>query len=214
MKQPGDNPGTVFIVDDDDSVRRSLARLIRACGHAVETFPSGEEFLASLTPASAGPACAVIDLQMPGLGGLDLQEELMKRDRPCSVVFMSGNGSIPETVRAMRGGAVTFLTKPMEAGDLLAAIAEGLASHRRRLSEDLQAGEIRRRIATLSERERETMAWVITGALNKQIASGLDIAERTVKAHRSKVMEKMGVSSVAELVRLCDAARFPGVASP
>ncbi|MBU6178540.1 MAG: response regulator, partial [Verrucomicrobia bacterium] len=181
MKQPGDNPGTVFIVDDDDSVRRSLARLIRACGHAVETFPSGEEFLASLPPASAGPACAIIDLQMPGLGGLDLQGELMKRDRPCSVVFMSGNGSIPATVQAMRGGALTFLTKPMDDEDLLGAIAEGLAIHRRLLSERSQADEIRRRIATLSERERETMAWVITGALNKQIASGLDIAERTVK---------------------------------
>lgn len=209
MTHPAENEATVYLIDDDASVRRSLARLIRDGGHVIETFASAEEFLASIPGRFVRPACAVVDLQMPGLGGLELQERLFERDRPCSVVFMSGNGSIEATVRAMRGGAVTFLTKPIHDEDLLAAIAEGLADHRRRLSAFLQTDEIRRRIATLSERERETMAWVITGALNKQIAGELDIAERTVKAHRSKVMEKMGVVSVAELVRLCDAVGFP-----
>jgi len=198
----------VFIIDDDDSVRRGLARLVREGGHAIETFASAESFLEALPPAFSQPTCAVIDLQMPGLGGLELQERLCARDRPCSVVFMSGNGSIEATVRAMRGGAVTFLTKPIHDEDLLTAINEGLEAHRRRLSSSMQTDEILRRIATLSDREKETMAWVITGALNKQIAGALDIAERTVKAHRSKVMEKMGVFSVAELVRLCDAAGF------
>jgi FixJ family two-component response regulator len=210
MTARGDSDTTVYLIDDDDSVRRSLARLIRDGGHAVETYPSAESFLATVPDPFVKPACAVIDLQMPGIGGLELQERLLARDRPCSVVFMSGNGSIGSTVQAMRGGAVTFLTKPVHDEDLLAAIAEGLADHRRRLSSSNRADEIRRRIASLSERERETMAWVITGALNKQIAGELDIAERTVKAHRSKVMEKMGVVSVAELVRLCDAVGFPG----
>ncbi|MBL9151562.1 MAG: response regulator transcription factor [Verrucomicrobiales bacterium] len=203
-----DTEATVFIIDDDASVRRSLSRLVREGGHAVETFGSAEDFLTALPTLGARPACALIDLQMPGLGGLELQEILMARACPCSIVFMSGNGSIEATVQAMRGGAITFLTKPIHDEDLLAAIAEGLDHHRRRLSASLQAEDIRRRIATLSDRERETMAWVITGALNKQIADRLDIAERTVKAHRSRVMEKMGVASVAELVRLCDAAGF------
>lgn len=208
MTSPTEIRTQVFIIDDDDSVRRGLARLVREGGHAIETFASAESFLEALPPAFSQPTCAVIDLQMPGLGGLELQERLCTRDRPCSVVFMSGNGSIEATVRAMRGGAVTFLTKPIHDEDLLTAINEGLEAHRRRLSSSMQTDEILRRIATLSDREKETMAWVITGALNKQIAGALDIAERTVKAHRSKVMEKMGVFSVAELVRLCDAAGF------
>ena len=199
---------TVYIIDDDSSVRRSLARLVRDGGHAVETFASAEAFLEALPAAFAGPACAVVDLQMPGLGGLELQEKLVERAAPCPVVFMSGNGSIPETVQAMRQGAVTFLTKPIHDEDLLGAVAEGLAAHRRLLAGSLLADEIRRRIDSLSDRERETMAWVIAGALNKQIAHELEIAERTVKFHRSRVMEKMGVASVADLVRLCDAAGF------
>lgn len=208
MEDRTDNSTTVFIVDDDASVRRSLARLVREGGHAVEAFPSGEEFLAALPFPFVSPCCALIDLQMPGLGGLDVQERLTRLDRPCPIVFMSGNGSIDATVRAMRGGAVTFLTKPIDDEDLLAAIEEALGNHRVDLADSLRTNEIRRRIDTLSDRERETMAWVITGALNKQIADALEIAERTVKAHRSKVMEKMGVASVAELVRLCDTAGF------
>ena len=145
---------------------------------------------------------------MPGLGGLELQERLKSRPCPCSIVFVSGNGSIPATVRAMRGGAVTFLTKPIHDEDLLGAVAEGLEAHRRLLIDSLQVGEIHSRNASLTDRERETMARVITGMLNKQIAGQLDLAERTVKFHRAKVMEKMGVVSVADLVRICDQAGF------
>lgn len=198
----------VYIIDDDPSVRRGLARLVREGGHAVESFASAEDFLETLPAAFTRPTCALVDLQMPGLGGLELQEQLKSLPSPCSIVFMSGNGSIPATVQAMRAGAVTFLTKPILDEDLLGSIAEGLESHRRLLAESTQSGEIQRRIASLSDRERETMSWVITGKLNKQIADELDLAERTVKFHHAKVMEKMGVVSVADLVRLCDQAGF------
>lgn len=198
----------VYIIDDDASVRRGLARLVREGGHAVESFASGEDFLEMLPAAFTRPTCALVDLQMPGLGGLELQERLKSVPNPCSIVFMSGNGSIPATVQAMKGGAVTFLTKPIHDEDLLGAIDEGLAAHRRLLTDSTQTGEIHRRIASLTDRERETMGWVITGALNKQIAGELELAERTVKFHRANVMEKMGVASVADLVRLCDAVGF------
>jgi FixJ family two-component response regulator len=198
----------VYIIDDDASVRRGLARLVREGGHAVESFASAEDFLKTLPATFTRPTCALVDLQMPDLGGLELQERLKSLPSPCSIVFMSGNGSIPATVQAMRAGAVTFLTKPIHDEDLLGSIAEGLESHRLLLAESMQTAEIHRRIASLSDRERETMAWVITGKLNKQIADELDLAERTVKFHRAKVMEKMGVVSVADLVRLCDQAGF------
>ena len=198
----------VYIIDDDASVRRGLARLVREGGHAVESFATAEDFLATLPAAFTRPTCALVDLQMPGVGGLELQERLKSRPCPCSIVFVSGNGSIPATVRAMRGGAVTFLTKPIHDEDLLGAVAEGLEAHRRLLIDSLQVGEIHCRIASLTDRERETMARVITGMLNKQIAGQLDLAERTVKFHRAKVMEKMGVVSVADLVRICDQAGF------
>ena len=198
----------VYIIDDDPSVRRSLTRLVREGGYGVEAFASAEEFLAALPDVLGRPTCAVVDLRMPGLDGLELQERLNARVHPCPVVLVSGNGDIPATVKAMRRGAVTFLTKPFLDEDLLGAIAEGIETHRVLLAGSLQAARIRQRITTLSERERETMAWVITGALNKQIAGELGIAERTVKAHRAKVMEKMGVFSVAELVRLCDEVDF------
>lgn len=198
----------VYIIDDDPSVRRSLVRLVREGDYEVEAYASAEEFLTALPGAFVRPTCAVVDLQMPGLGGLELQQRLNARPHPCPVVFVSGNGDIPATVKAMRHGAVTFLTKPFHDGELLSAIAEGIAAHRKLLVDSLQTRRIRQRIASLSERERETMSWVITGALNKQIAGELGIAERTVKAHRAKVMEKMGIVSVAELVRRCDEAGF------
>ncbi len=198
----------IYIIDDDPSVRRSLTRLVRHGGYEVESFASAEDFLAAIPAALVRPTCAVVDLRMPGLSGLELQERINARPHPCSVVFVSGNGDIPATVKAMRHGAVTFLTKPFHDEELLTAIAEGNDAHRKLLVDTLHAERIRQRIKSLSERERETMSWVITGALNKQIAEELDIAERTVKAHRAKVMEKMGVVSVAELVRLCDEAGF------
>ncbi len=198
----------VYIIDDDPSVRRSLVRLVREGDYDVEAFASAEEFLTALPEAFVRPTCAVIDLQMPGLSGLELQQRLNARPHPCSVIFISGNGDIPATVKAMRHGAVTFLTKPFHDEELLTALAEGIEVHQKQLVDSLLTRRIHQRIETLSERERETMSWVITGALNKQIAGELGIAERTVKAHRAKVMEKMGVVSVAELVRLCDVAGF------
>jgi FixJ family two-component response regulator len=202
---------TVYIIDDDPSVLRSLGRVVSRAGYRGELFASGEEFLAAVPRSFATAACVVVDLQMPGLDGLELQRRLNRLDDGgpgCPVVFVSGNGDISATVRAMRQGAVTFLQKPFDEDELLGAIGEGLAKHRRLLAESSKTAEVKSRIATLSRREREVMGWVITGALNKQIAAELGIVEQTVKVHRSRVMEKMGVTSVAELVRQCDLAGF------
>ena len=199
-------PPTVFIVDDDASVRRSLVRLVRQAGMLAQAFDSAEAFLGFRAAPSALPACVVVDLQMPGRSGLELQNELARLKLGCPVIFISGNGDIPSTVQAMKQGAVTFLTKPFDPEDLLHAIAEGLEKHRRALTADSKKREITQRLDRLTAREREVLSWVITGTLNKQIAGELDIAEQTVKVHRARVLEKMQVSSVAELVRLCDAA--------
>ena len=199
---------TVFIVDDEASVCRCLARMARQAGFAERTFSSAEEFLAVRPAAWQHPACLVLDLQMPGIGGLELQRELAAGPAPCPVIFISGNGSIPATVQAMKQGAVTFLPKPFEQEELLQAIREGFERHRTMLDAGSEARILRERIESLTEREREVMAWVISGALNKQIAGELGIVERTVKVHRGRVMEKMHAVSVAQLVRLCEAAGF------
>lgn len=199
---------TVFIIDDDSSVCRFLSRLIRQAGLEARTFPSAEEFLQSRSGPVLHPACLVLDLQMPGIGGLELQRELATDPAPCPVIFISGNGDIPSTVRAMKQGAVTFLTKPFETADLLSAVSEALDLHRALLDSVSQVSHIRGKIARLTDREREVMAWVITGALNKQIAAELGIAEQTVKLHRGRVTDKMDAVSIAELVRLCAAAGF------
>jgi FixJ family two-component response regulator len=199
---------TVFIVDDDVSVLRSLSRVAKQAGYDPLPFSSGEEFIASRTAPLEHPACLVLDLSMPGLGGLELQRKLSAGPASCPVIFISGNGSIPATVTAMKQGAVTFLSKPFDHGDLLQAIDEALDQHRKELTEGIHTRQIRQRIESLTEREREVMAWVITGALNKQIAHQLGIVEKTVKVHRARAMEKMQASSVAELVRLCAAAGF------
>jgi FixJ family two-component response regulator len=201
-------PPTVFIVDDDPSVCRSLARLARQAGLNAETFGSAEEFLRLQTDPLTRPACAVVDLHMPGLSGIELQKRLCESPAACPVIFISGNGDIPSTVQAMRQGAVTFLTKPFDTNDLLGAIDEALRKHRASLAADHRAGEIRARMKALSEREVEVMAWIITGALNKQIAAELDIVEKTVKVHRARVLDKMQAASVAELVRLCAVVNF------
>ncbi|WP_035600516.1 response regulator [Haloferula sp. BvORR071] len=199
---------TVFIVDDDPSVCRCLGRVARQAGFAETSFASAEEFLAARPAAWEQPACLVLDLQMPGIGGLELQRELAAGPAPCPVIFISGNGDIPATVQAMKQGAVTFLPKPFEHEDLLKAIREALEKHRGQLAAVSESRVLREQIESLTEREREVMAWVITGALNKQIAGELGVVEQTVKVHRSRVMEKMHVVSVAQLVRLCVAAGF------
>lgn len=199
---------TVFIVDDDASICRSLSRLVRSVGLEARAFTSAEEFLETWPECVQQPACLVLDLQMPGIGGLELQQELSASPAPCPVIFISGVGDIPHTVQAMKQGAVTFLAKPVDDRDLLQSIDEALAKHRCLLASASQVQAIRDRIDVLTGRERDVMGWVITGALNKQIAGFLGIAEKTVKVHRGRVMEKMRVASVAELVRLCEAAGF------
>jgi FixJ family two-component response regulator len=204
----------VYIVDDDASVRRSLSRLVRQSGMDARAFASAEEYLLSHDKPVQQPACLVVDLTMPGLSGLDLQTELARRSNNRPVIFISGNADIPSTVRAMRQGAVTFLPKPFEPAELLRAIAEALEMCRKQLAADVEINDIAVRVGELTAREREVMSWVITGALNKQIAAELGIVERTVKVHRSRVMEKMQVLSVAELVRLCDAVAFAPAVRP
>lgn len=202
------HPPTVYIVDDDSSVRRSLSRIVKQAGFAARDFASAEEFLAARTHNGPSLSCLVLDLRMPGIGGLELQRELAADSSPCPVIFISGNGDIPATVQAMKQGAVTFLPKPFDHDDLLKSIDEAVNRQREHLAAASRVGEIRKRIESLSLREREVMAWVISGALNKQIAGELGIVEQTVKVHRARVMEKMQVVSVADLVRLCDLAGF------
>ena len=192
----------VFVVDDDPSVRKSLTRLIGSAGYAVEAFASAREFLAR--QPYAGPCCLVLDVRMPGLTGLDLQEALAAAGRRMSIVFITGHGDVSMSVRAMKGGAVDFLTKPVDAKDLLAAIQRCVARDVQDLGAEARLTEIQERVKTLTRRETEVFARVVTGMLNKQIAFELGISEKTVKVHRARVMEKMRAGSVAELVRLAD----------
>ncbi len=203
---PAVNP-TVYIVDDDASVLRSLSRLVRRMDYEPMTFASAEEFLSAETPPSSN-FCLILDLHMPGLGGLELQRKLSSEPDSCPVIFISGDGDIPSSVQAMKQGAVTFLPKPFDSEDLLKAIDEALEVHRRSLSERKGKQEILSRIQSLTDRERDVLSHVITGDLNKQIASSLGISENTVKIHRSRVMAKMEIVSVAELVRGCELAGF------
>ena len=201
-------PPTVFIVDDDPSICRSLSRLIRLSGWAVQTYSSAENFLQSHPTPVLHPACMVLDLQMPGMDGLELQRQLAAERTPCPVVFMSGNGEVADSVQAMKQGAVTFLAKPFDCDELLKIIKGSLEKHADQLAASRYVDEVLDRIESLSVREREVMGWVITGALNKQIAARLGITVQTVKVHRGRAMEKMHTSSVADLVRLCAAAGF------
>jgi FixJ family two-component response regulator len=192
----------VFVVDDDPSVRKSLARLIATAGHKVETFGSAREFLAR--PLPAGPCCLVLDVRMPGLTGLALQEALATTGRQLSIVFITGYGDVATTVKAMKGGALDVLTKPVNDRVLLGAVERGLSRARRLQQEQVKITEVRDRIKTLTPRETEVLALVVTGMLNKQIASDLGVGEKMVKVHRGRVMQKMQAGSVAELVRLAD----------
>jgi len=194
---------TVFIVDDDASVRKSVTRLAAAAGYTVRVFASAREFLAG-EPA-AGPSCVVLDVQMPGLTGLDLQKALADAVHRSAIVFITGHGDVAMSVNAMKAGAVDFLTKPFAGQDLLDAIQRALAKDTRDLGAEARIAEIRQRVSLLTPRETEVFALVVTGMLNKQIAAELGIGEKTVKVHRARVMEKMRAGSVAELVRLADA---------
>jgi len=193
---------TVFIIDDDPSVRKSLSRLLRSVGHVVETFPSAEAFLTR--EHFDGIGCIILDVQMPGLSGMDLQVELSKAEYGMPIVFITGHGDIPMSVEAMRKGAVHFLTKPFDDDELLRAIGEAIERDRKAKSKQTEVQDIRRRVSLLTPREYEILRYVITGMLNKQIALKLNIAEKTVKVHRGRIMEKLRVDSVAELVRLAE----------
>ena len=192
----------VFVVDDDASVRRSLTRLLESAGYDVETFPSAVDFLER--PPYTGPCCLVLDVRMPGPSGIDLQATLAALGRPTSIVFVTGHIDVPMSVAAMKAGAVDLLTKPVDEKDLLEAIERAVIRDSRERSEGAQLGEIQERAATLTPREREVFAQVVRGLLNKQIASELGVAEKTVKVHRARVMRKMQAGSVAELVRMAD----------
>ena len=195
-------PALVSVVDDDPSVRRSLARLIKGAGYRVEAYASAHEFLAR--PPEQGPACLLLDVRMPGLTGLDLQETLAIAAHSTSIVFITGYRDVRASVKAMKAGAVDFLTKPVDDEELLGAIERAVArASAARLEED-RVTEIRERIKTLTPREAEVFALVVTGMLNKQIAFDLGVSEKMVKVHRGRVMEKMRARSLAELVRLAD----------
>ena len=192
----------VFVVDDDPSVRKSLTRLIESAGYTVEAFASAGAFLAR--ERYGGPCCLMLDVRMPGLTGLDLQEALARAGRRMSIVFVTGHVDVPGSIRAMKHGAIDLLTKPVDGQDLLAAVS-GPSRRTCRIEPRRPASSsIQERVKTLTPRETEVFALVVTGMLNKQIAFELSISEKTVKVHRARVMEKMRASSVAELVRLAD----------
>jgi FixJ family two-component response regulator len=194
----------VGIVDDDPSVRKALTRLVKAAGYRVEVFASAREFLAR--PQEEDLRCLLLDVRMPGLTGLELQEALAIAGRRTSIVFVSGHGDVEGSVKAMKGGAIDFLTKPVDARDLLGAIKRAVAKTFTVQRDQTQATDIQGRLKKLTAREVEVFALVVTGMLNKQIAAKLGIVEKTVKVHRARVMEKMRAGSLAELVRLADQA--------
>ena len=194
----------VFVVDDDTSVRKSLSRLISAAGYRVKAFASPREFLAR--EPTTGPSCLVLDVRMPGVTGLELQQTLAGVVHEIPIIFITGHGDVPMSVKAMKAGAVDFLPKPFAAKDLLAAIRRAVAKDTRDLGTEARDEEIQARVRLLTPRESQVFALVVTGMLNKQIASRLGVGEKTVKVHRARVMQKMQADSVAALVRLADAA--------
>lgn len=198
---------TVYIVDDDAGIGRALCRLVRAIGLDAVAFSSAQAFLDH--PRSTGPACLVLDVRMPGLGGLDLQARLGEARHTLPIVFVTGHGSVPTSVRAMKGGAVDFLQKPFNEDELIAAVHRALALSRQAHSVATARAEIDRRVRTLTPREREVMALVVKGLLNKQIAGELGAAEKTVKVHRGRVMHKMQANSVADLVHMAERIGLP-----
>ena len=192
----------VFVIDDDESIREALHSLIRSVGLRVATFPSAQEFLQSERPNV--PACLILDVRMPGLSGLDLQRDLTEANIHIPIIFVTGHGDIPMSVRAMKAGAVEFLTKPFRDQDLLDAIQQALDRDRRARSQQADSADLRNRFHSLTPRETEVFELVVKGLLNKQIALQLGTSEITIKLHRRQVMEKMQADSLADLVRMSE----------
>jgi len=197
----------VFVVDDDPSVRRAIKRLIGSVGLQVEMFGSANEFLSS--KRADAPSCLVLDIRLPGISGLDFQRELAEANLHIPIIFITAHGDIPMTVRAMKAGAVEFLTKPFRDQDLLDAIHLALERDRTRRQHEAEISLLRRRLESLTPREREVLPLVVSGLLNKQIAAELGTSENTVKVHRSQLMRKMGADSLADLVRLAEKIGIP-----
>jgi FixJ family two-component response regulator len=200
----------IHVVDDDLSFRNALSRLLRAGGYTVQTFASADEFLQSAR--ADAPGCVLLDLRMPGPDGLDAQGAIAQSEQPLPVIFLSGHGDIPTSVRALRAGADDFLTKPVQKDALFPAIERALAHDAQERGRRARRRELRARFDALTPREREVLVHVLSGQLNKQIATDLAAAERTIKAHRANLMAKLQVESVAELTQLAYEAGFP--ASP
>ena len=202
----------VFAIDDDVSVRKGLARLLRSARYKSEIFESASDFL--MRAPHSGPSCVIVDVQMPGLNGIDLQKDLIQRRREEQLVFITGHGDIPMCAQAMKAGAVDFLRKPFRGDELLECIQNALVRSAEQRRRSAERNEARRLLELLTPREFEVMQLVITGRLNKQIAGELGTAEKTVKVHRGRVMEKLGVTSVADLVWLVQRAGLAPEAAP
>ncbi|MGA9856136.1 MAG: response regulator [Gammaproteobacteria bacterium] len=208
--KPGNS--TVFVVDDEKSVRNSLVRLLRSAGCQVEAFASADAFLERLPIDDVG--CMVLDISMPGKSGSVLHEQLSDHNCSLPVIFLTGHGDVPMSVREMKKGAVDFLLKPVDAKALLAAVAAALGRHRAALAKQHQQQEVVLHLQQLTQRERQVLECMLDGYMNKQTALQMGIAEKTVKVHRSRVMEKMAVHSVAELVHRCEIAGIHRHATP